>query len=133
MRLSCNFVVNYANVNQFAYQNQWQMRAGDPVTLYFQLVDLDQAGLRYLAGIGMQNQPYSVVVTCPSIDDSKVLQFPATQVDPNDASLWQIIIAPTQIPSSGNVIFTVYEGTNTRRFNKMNALKVEIPGGDGGC
>ncbi len=151
MRLSANFIVNYANVNQFAYQDQWKIRAGDPVTLYFQLVDLDQnqyslsstsllggpnnatAALRYMVGIGSSNQPASIVVTCPSIDNSKVLQFVATQADPNDASIWKIQIAPTQIPSSGNVIFMVIEGSNKRSFNKMNALAVELPGADGSC
>lgn len=133
MRLSANFVVNYANVNQFSYQDQWQMRGGDPVTLYFQLVDLDQNGLRYLAGIGLQNQPYGVTVTCPSIDDSKVLQLTAVQVDANDASLWKITIASTQIPSSGNVMFMITEGSANRTFKKMNGMQVELPGADGSC
>lgn len=133
MRLSANFVVNYANINQFDYEDQWKMRAGDPTTLYFQLTDLDQNSLRYLAGIGSQNQPYSVIVTCPSIDNSKILQFNAIQVDVNDASIWKIVIASTQIPSSGNVIFAVIEGANTRTFKKMNGLAVEIVGADGSC
>jgi hypothetical protein len=133
MRLSAKFVVNYANINQFAYEDQWKMRAGDPVTLYFQLIDLDQKDLRYLAGIGSTNQPYAVIVTCPSIDNSKILQFPALQVDPNDSSIFKIVIAPTQIPQSGNVIFTVAEGNNRRTFKKMNGLAVELAGSDGSC
>jgi hypothetical protein len=133
MRLSANFVVNWANVNQFAYEEQWKIRAGDPNTLYFQLVDLDQNSIRYLAGIGMTNQPYGVVVTCPSVDNSKVLQFQAIQADVNDASIWKIVIAPTQIPSSGNVVFNVIEGSNSRTFKIMNGLNVELPGADGSC
>lgn len=133
MRLSCLFVVNYSNVNQFSYQEQWKMRSGDPTTLYFQLTDLDQKNLRYLAGVGSSNQPYSVVVTFPSIDNSRILQFPAIQVDPNDSSLWKIVIGPSQIPSSGNVIFAVTEGNSIRTFKKMNGLAVEFPGGDGSC
>lgn len=133
MRLSCNFVVNYANINQFAYQDQWKIRAGELVTLYFQLTDLDQSELRYLAGIGSQNQPYSIVVTSPSIDNTKVLQFNAIQVDANDSSVWKIVIAPTQIPSSGNILFQVTEGSTIRHFKKMNGLQVELPGSDGSC
>lgn len=151
MRLSANFVVNYANVNQFAFQDQWKIRAGDPVTLYFQVVDLDQnqyslqstsllggtnnatAALRYMVGIGSGNTPASIIVTMPSIDNSKVLQFIATQADPADASLWKFVIAPTQVPSSGNVNFQVIEGSNKRTFSKMNAIAVELPGADGSC
>jgi hypothetical protein len=133
MRLSCSFVVNYANVNQFSYQDQWKMRAGDPVMLYFQLIDLDQNGLRYLSGIGSTNQPYSVIVTISSIDQSKVLQFTAIQADPNDSSLWKIVVAPTQIPSSGNVVFAVIQGNNRNTFKKMNGIAVELPGNDGSC
>lgn len=141
MRLSANLVLNYANVNQFGFQDQWQVRAGDPNTLYFQLIDLDQASgangcecyLRYLLGISIQNQPYGVTVTFPSIDDSKIITATAVQVDPNDSSLWSVKILSSQQPGSGNVIFTVTEGSTTRTFKVMNALAVEYPGNDGCC
>lgn len=133
MRLSASFIVNYTDTNHFAYYNQWKMRAGDPTTLYFQLTDLDQADIRYMAGIGSQNQPYSVVVTCPSIDNTKILSFTAIQADPSDSSIWKIVIAPTQIPQSGNVIFSVTEGNSTRTFQKMNGLQVILVGAEGSC
>jgi hypothetical protein len=134
MRLSANIIVNYANVNQFAFaEEQWKIRAGDPNKLYFQVIDLDQASLRYMVGIGAENQPYQIVVTCPSIDNSKVLQFIAQQADPADSSVWFIQLAPTQIPSSGNVMFTVSEGFSTRNFRLVNAMHVELPGADGSC
>jgi hypothetical protein len=134
MRLSAKIIVNYANINQFAYsEEQWKIRAGDPNTLYFQLVDLDQKELRYLLGLGASNQPDAIVVTCPSIDNSKCLQFQAIQADVADSSVWKIEIAPTQIPCSGNVIFTVTEGSTVRHFRLINAMHVELPGCDGGC
>lgn len=133
MLLSARLIVNYANVNQFSYEDQWKIRAGDPNTLYFQLIDLDQEMLRYMAGIGDSNQPYSVLVSIPSIDNSKTVQLPAIQSDPNDASVWQIMINSSQIPNSGNVIFTVYQGTTTRSFKLTNALHVDFPGKDGSC
>ena len=126
-------IKNYANVNQFSYVEQWKIRAGDPNTLYFQLVDEDQDNLRYMAGIGGTNQPYSVVVTCPSIDNSKILQFLAVQSDLADSSIWQIQIASTQIPNSGNVVFMVSEGPNLRTFQVVNAMHVELPGASGAC
>jgi hypothetical protein len=85
--------------------------SGDPVTLYFQILDTrpgnqsataqgaylfsgitpvgTTAGLRYLVGIGSQNQPYGITVTFPSIDRTKVLTYIAVQADPNDSSIWQ--------------------------------------------
>lgn len=87
MRLSARAIVNYANINQFSYGNQWVVRAGDSLELYFQIIDLDQApeatignaifqnqasllsnegGLRYLVGVGTANQPFSVQVIFPS-------------------------------------------------------------------
>ena len=42
MRLSARAIVNYANINNFSYANQWIVNAGDPLTLYFQIIDLDQ-------------------------------------------------------------------------------------------
>lgn len=135
MRLSANLIVNYANVNQFDFPkfNQWQIRAGDPNTLYFQLVDLDQSGLRYLAGIGSSNQPYAVMVTFPSIDDSKIISSLAIQVDANDSSLWKVALSPSQIPNTGNVVFSVSEGSSIRTFKVMAGLLVEFPGSDGSC
>jgi hypothetical protein len=135
MRLSANIVINWANVNQFDYEKeeQWKIRAGDPNRLYFQMIDLDQKGIRYMMGVGASNQPFQIVVTCPSIDNSKVLQFIAQQADPNDLSIFFIEIAPTQIPSSGNVMFTVTEGLQVRNFRLHNAMHTELPGADGSC
>jgi hypothetical protein len=131
MRLSAKLVNNYANLNMFGYTNQWFVRAGDPNILYFQLVDLDQDGLRYLTGRAAT--PVVVRVTFPSIDDSKTIQALATQVNAADGSLWQVNILPTMIPGSGNVIFSVTEGNAARSFKVMNALSVEYPGADGSC
>ena len=147
MRLSANFIVNWCSVNQFDYQNQWQIRAGDPVTLYFQLIDLDQgqagcncsgptngSGLRYIAGANLVAPAVpNIIVSFPSIDNSKVLQLIATQASPLDGSIWQITLAPTQVPGSGNVMFQVNEGTSTRTFKKTNGIGVELPTSDGSC
>lgn len=133
MRLSASLITNYCNINMFSFSpiNQWAVRAGDPNTLYFQLVDLDQSGIRYFTGIGSSNLPVTVTVTMPSIDNSKIVQ--STALPTGDPSIWSINIASTQIPSSGNVIFMVKEGNSTRTFQIMNALAVEIPGASGSC
>ena len=150
MRLSANLIVNYATVNQFGYANQWIIRFGDPNTLYFQLVDLDQninnsngyngqnlngptSSLRYIAGCGAANTPVSVQVTFCSIDDTKTLVVQATPADDCDGSLWAVTLSGTQIVASGNVFVTVKEGTVSRTFKLMNALAVEYNTTCGSC
>src|SRR5665213_443132 len=127
MRLSANLIVNYANINQFSYTNQWQIRLGDPNTLYFQLVDLDQninntngsngqnlngptSSLRYIAGCMEVNQPASVQVTFCSIDDTKTLTVQAVPADSDcDGSVWSVSLSGTQAVNSGNILFSVKE------------------------
>lgn len=155
MRLSARPLLNYVNVNNFSYGNQWLVRAGDPNVLYFQVVDLDQGpfatigganpvfgfqasslsgniGLRYMVGVSSQNQPAAVTVTFPSIDDTQVITAPAVQ-DANDKSIWSVTLGPNQKPQSGNVQFAVAEGNSIRRFSALNLLGVEYPTGDGSC
>lgn len=156
MRLSARPLLNYCDVNQFSYGNQWIIRSGDPNTLYFQIVDLDQGpanvigqfvpfnqfganstlsgsiGLRYLVGVGVNNTPAGITVTFPSIDDTQVITLPAVQ-DSNDKSIWSVTIGPNQKPASGNVQFAVAEGNSIRRFSVLNILSVEDSFNDGSC
>jgi hypothetical protein len=137
MRLSANALLSFASVNSFIYGEQWMVNQGDPNTLYFQVVDLDQVasidiprmpipGLRYMVGIGMANQPYGIQVIFPSIDDRKLLSLTAVQADPNDASIWSVTIPASATPTSGNVQFQVAEGTNIRRFTVMDMIQVAL-------
>jgi hypothetical protein len=159
MRLSARAIINFSSVNVFSYINQWIVRAGDPNTLYFQLIDIDQtvigsisgssstlfggqfnipsgqaniAGLRYLVGIGVLNQPFMVKVTFPSSSKHKEVELIATQADVNDSSIWKLSIPPNLQPFSGNVQFKVIEGQNIRRFNVLNLISVEAQN-DGSC
>lgn len=154
MYLSAKPIINWCDVNMYSFGNQWNVNAGDPLTLYFQIIDTDQsiqgnnqgfsifsgitavgttAGLRYLLGIGSSNQPYGIKVTFPSIDNTKVLTYTAVQADANDSSIWKVTLPASQIPASGNVQFAVQEGTNIRRFSVINMLAVSDPTNDGSC
>jgi hypothetical protein len=126
MLLSAKPILTYANTNQFSYGNQWTIRQGDPNILYFQVVDKDQSDLRYMVGVGVSNIPASINVIFPSIDDSKIITIVATQADASDPSIWKISILSTQSPFSGNVKFSVTEGSNTRSFSVLNMLNVEL-------
>lgn len=156
MRLSARPITNYCNVNDFSFGNQWIIRAGDPNTLYFQVVDLDEStaaptgsfgnisggpgcgasmgsAQRYLLGIGTANQPYLVKVRFPSSNNRKVVFLFATQADPNDSSIWTITIPPDLQPFSGNVQFEVIQGQNINRFSVQGMLNVEYPQNEGSC
>lgn len=154
MRLSAKPIITWCNVNDYVFGNQWIIRSGDPNTLYFQVLDIDQAiggvnqgllvfsgitpvgtvaGLRYLLGIGSSNQPYGITVTFPSLDSRKTIQVAAVQADANDSSIWKVSLASIQIPQSGNVQFAVQEGSTIRRFSVTNMLSVEDPLDNGSC
>ena len=132
MRLSAKPILTFANVNVFSYGNQWTVRAGELNVLHFQLVDLDQAGLRYMVGVGVSNQPFAVSMTVPSINDSAVLVLSAVQADPSDSSIWKVTIPASSTLSGGNMQFSVTEGAVTRKFNVLNVLAVEYLD-DGSC
>lgn len=129
--LSAKPLVNFQNINSFKYANHWTVSAGDTNTLYFQLVDLDQCGLRYISGVGSSNQPTAVRVTFPSIDNAQVLTLLATQ-NISDGSIWSVTIPFTNTPCGGNVQFKLYEGNNIKSFSVLNMISVQTPRSDGG-
>lgn len=153
MRLSANLIRTYNNINSFGF-GDWSVRANEPNTLYFQIVDLDQMpwvvrqntswpgivqitddhnSLRYLTGQN-GNTPVVVTVTFPSMDcNSSALVVTATAVDAADASLFKVDLTALQVPGSGNVIFSVQEGAVTRKFLVMDAISVENVLSPGQC
>lgn len=129
MRLSAKIIKNYCGNNMFAYANEWVVRANEPNTLYFQIVDLDQDGLRYMSAATVLN----VSVLFPSIDSANVINAPAVQAHANDKSIFKISLGASQIPASGNVVFQIVEDGITRKFSVLNGIQVEYPGNDGSC
>ena len=128
-RLSAKPIINFQNINSFKYSSQWIVQAGNTYTLYFQLIDLDQCNLRYLAGIGAQNQPTALRVFFPSIDCSQVIMLLAVQ-NPNDQSIWSVVIPSTNTPQTGAVKFVLFEGNTQTNFQVQQAIVVEY-GNDG--
>ena len=134
-RLSAKPIVNFQNINSFKYAPQWTIQAGNSSTLYFQLVDLDQCDLRYIAGVemcGVSNQPVGLRVYFPSIDCSQVLSLLAIQ-NPNDESIWSVNIPATNTPQTGAVKFQLFEGNNTTSFLVQQMIVVQYlqDGSDG--
>lgn len=136
-RISAKPIVNYASINSFTFANHWIIRAGDPNTLYFQLVDLDmvdstpcKAALRYMATTTGPD-PIVITVTFPSIDDAT--QITATASPTADSSVWSVSLTPSQIPGSGAVQFAINDNGVIRRFGVMQMISVEYPDSDGSC
>lgn len=128
MRLYAKPIKNYANINQFDYASEWTIRQGEPNTLYFQLVDLDQESLRYLSS----DAGVSVQVTFPAVNSVNIISKQAAQVSSLDRSIWAVSLLSTEIPSSGNVQVSVTESGMTRRFSLLQGLIVESLN-EGGC
>jgi len=128
MRLSVKPLKNFQNVNSFDFATEWNVRLDEPNTLYFQLVDLDQDGLRYIPTGAMP----SMQVIFPAVISTNTITKSATQVSALDGSLWSVSLLETEKPSSGNVQFTLTEGGVTRRFVLLQGLVVELFN-QGGC
>lgn len=149
MRLTSVPIINFSNINDFQETSQWIIRGSDSNTLYFQLYDLDNVNQspytplnsgffnaaiqtypqRYIAGVGVSNQPVAMTVTFPSLNAGNTLTFTATQ-DPNDGSVFSFYIPGYTNagygPSSGNVVFTLTQGLHTSIWTVPNMLSVEM-------
>lgn len=138
MRLSARAIVGYQNINSFNYANQWIVNAGDSYILYFQLIDLDagcpcDCPMRYIAGLGVGNQPVSLRVNFASIDCAKAFTLLATQ-NTSDGSIFSVAMPATSTPQSGNVAFQLFQGNNINTFTVLQLMNVVYPmnqGGDG--
>jgi len=156
MRLSANLIRSYENINSFTYTSNWAINSNETQNLYFSLVDLDQNPwttpsettwpgvitaqsvipntLRYLTGQGSGTTPVLVTVQFPSLNcQSSPLTITATAVSASDTSLFMISLTPLQTPGSGNIIFTVQEGLNIRRFFIQNGIVVQNVNSLGQC
>lgn len=128
MKLNIKTIKNFSSINNFDYSSEWSIRQEDETTLYFQLVDSDQDGLRYLP----TNNSYSVSVIFPTTSSSSPITKVATQVSSLDRSIWSIQINSTDKINSGNFNVTFVEGSNTKKFSVLQGIVVEALN-EGGC
>jgi hypothetical protein len=84
---------------------------------------------RYIAGVGVSNQPVVMTVTFPSLDPTKTFTFTAVQ-DPNDGSVFSIILpgysSAAVAPAGGNVMFSLTQGTKVVTWTVINMVAVEM-------
>lgn len=128
MRLTALPLINYLDNNHYQIASNWTIRQ-EANTLYFQVVDLDQAKLRYMSEASV----ITLTLTFPSFDDSLVITATAQIVQPlKDKSIFKVDLTDLQIPRSGTVKFQLVEDSISRKWNVMDMLIVE-PSNDGGC
>jgi hypothetical protein len=138
--LSARLLKNVANVNQWQYTAQWNLAEGQPSEVYFQLVDLEKDPttqvskafpdnpLRYISSA----TSLSAQVSFDSLDNSEIIIVSAIQPFANDRSIFKLNLTAAQIPSSGNVKFTIIEDSVSRSFIVKNAVIVQMLN-VGGC
>ena len=124
MRLSANPLKNVDGLNAFVVGESWVVRSnegsGETVSLYFQIVDLDREGIRYIPGASATMQ-----VTFPALDDEAVIIKDAAFPFVDDRSIMRIDMASNELPSSGAVKFALTEGGNTKIFTVYGMMQIE--------
>ena len=131
MRLSAKPLKNVENLNTFQSSNEWIVRqdgnSGEEQSVYFQLVDLDKDGIRYIPAAGAV-----VVVTFPELDETTAAVKTAVNPFADDRSIFRIDLLTTDVIASGNVKFQVTEGTKVKKFSVLSMVTVELLNA-GGC
>lgn len=132
MVLSSKILKNVDSLNAWQYADSWSVGRdgdlGEPATLYFQIVDLDRDGIRFMPSdlAGMQ-------VIFPALNDALVLTKVAEMAFPNDdRSIWKVELLATDLPQGGVVRFELTDGGVTRRWSVQGALKINKVNA-GGC
>lgn len=133
MRLGIKLLNVGATLNQFQYANIIKIARGETLNLTFQLVDLDQNGLRYVpaAGATVQVQlPRSadqikVDMQHRSVIDSTI-DRPAAQAFSQDGSIWTLplIAADTLSMVSTLIRVVVVEGPSSKIATLNSAIKI---------
>lgn len=132
MILSARFLDGVADVNNFNTRQLLELMAGEPVTIYLQLVDATKdtisqgfplSGRRYMPATGAV---LSVIVD--NIDDAKKYTKICSQPFPTtDPSIWSFSLLATDFlgPATQNLRLVLTEGAVTRRGMVKNAFRVE--------
>lgn len=129
MLLSARWLLNVRSVNDFDYADKVEFSEGDPVTVYFQLIDASRdrdqgfksSGRRYVPTAGATLQ-----VTITNLDDAKAYVKSATQLYPTlDGSMWSITIATTDlVKGTPGIQLALTESAVTRRALLKGAVRV---------
>jgi hypothetical protein len=123
MRLSARIIRNYVNNNSFQYADNINIRAKEPATFWFQLIDLDNSSLRYISAFTPSQ--LAISVKFKSVDYHNEFSLPAVIASTDDKSIWYIQLDGTKDVNSGNLFFNFVENGISRNFYLLDVLKVE--------
>lgn len=126
MRLNVKPLKNYQNINSFQTASEWNVMQGEATSIYLQIIDLDQDSLRYVTTSG------ALTVTFPAVNSANILVKTATLVDTKDTSIFKVDLSASEIPSTGNIQFSLTEGLVTKKFVLQQGIVVESLN-QGGC
>lgn len=134
MRLGLCLLNNGATLNQYQRVPFLSIARGETVTLQFQLVDLDQAGLRYLPSSSATVQfqiPRTLSVLPAANGTRQVIDYSvnrgATMAYPNDdRSIWSIALTATDTTNlvSGSIRATLTDGVSIQIANLNQAIRI---------
>lgn len=129
MLLSARILNDVGNVNSFDIADVAEFTAGDPASVYFQLIDssLDKSidgfvppGRRYMPAVGATLQ-----VVVESLDDAKTITRFAIQPYSQDGSIWRLdFSASDTISGTANLRLRLTEGAVVRTGLVKNALRI---------
>ncbi len=132
MLLSCRFLIDVANVNNFEQVASVELYSGDTQTVYFQLIDasLDRAeqmfnpaGRRYCPPATSTLQ-----VTLVNVDDALKIVRTATQPYAQDPSIWSVPFLasdPLKGTAALNLVLTEPSRTLNARFAPGSVLRIK--------
>ena len=135
MLLSAQVLVDVGSANQYRVAQQARMTQGDPLRMYFRLVDasLDLAvedfrppGRRYCPAAGA-----TLLVVLDNIDEAVRVERSATAAFPTqDTSIWYVdLLADDSVAGTVGMALTLTEGAVVRRGRLQAALLVDAQRG----
>lgn len=139
MRLGIKLLNSDASANSLKAIEQIKVAGGETLDILVQLVDLDQAGLRYIPDsaatvrVQMPRLPYAVPDinnTRKTVDNS--IDAPATKPFAGDSSIWKISLTADDTANklvSTAIRVVVTEGTSVKIATLNSAIK-KIDGQD---
>lgn len=125
MHLSCKFLENCINVNNYMIKSSVTVYDGQMNDIYIQLCDLNQ-NIRYIP-----QGTTSLTAKFFAINSVNNITVSATQPFADDKSIWKISLG-NQLPRAGALTLILIENSIPRTFNIQNAVNVQMLN-NGGC
>lgn len=130
MKLALVALKNYNNINSFQEVSEISLQQGNPSTLYFRLVDLDQSKdgnhFRFVPASGA-----TMTVTLNNIDLNKIVTKVASMAaSADDRSVWSIPILESDSFSKNSLEATLINNGVTYKIYFVSEVSQEPSGSD---